>query len=426
MRDKLTKTRISSEIALGLPPGKTRKIVWDAVAGLGLKIRQGGSASWVYVYRPKGAGRAHPSRTLTLGRWPEVSIEDARDAAAKYAGERAQGGDPAKKVAKARMRARWTITAAIDAYADDLRRRKYKNQKTATSALRRGLAAIKGREVADTTRKDIVDRVEALANAGKPGAAADLRKHSRVFLDYCVDRGFLTANPLAGLRLPRKTNSERLEAEERGRALDDNEIAVVWFAAGNLGAFGGMVRLGLLTGMRRGELAGLCWPDILDDRLVIKAERAKTARQHEVPLTNLMRAVISAQPRGTGEFIFPSSRRRTPTKMSGWTQLVENLVVASGVKLTLHDLRRTCRTLMSRNGISEPDAELAIGHAPAALVRIYNKDTAWTARVAAFEAVSKHVAELPPPGGGNVVSLTSASDDETILPFTKSKRKIGV
>lgn len=397
MGEKLTRSRIATAIASGVPEGKGHLILWDATTGLGLRLRPGGSASWIYVYRPKGAARKQSSRTLTIGRYPSVSIEHARMAAAKYAGERAIGADPAKERTEARMRARWTVAAALDRYEGELRRRNYKNIKTAMSSLRRGLSLLSAREIADLTRKDIVDRIAGLEAAGLPGAAGDLRKHARSFLDRAVDWGFLRANPLAGLRRPRKTNSEKLNEAERGRALDDMEIVAVWVAAGSLGAFGGLVRLGLLTGMRRKELAELRWSDVYADRIVLVPKQTKTATRHEIPLTNLMSSVLAAQPRGTADIIFSSSRRIEPTPMSGWTQLVNRLVSSSGVKMTLHDLRRTCRTLMSRCGIPKDDGELAIGHVQQALVRTYNKDTAWSARVAAFAAVSKHISTLLEP-----------------------------
>jgi integrase len=405
-RERLTRTRIAEIIATGVPGGKSGLIKWDVTPGLGLRLRSSGSATWVFVYRPRGAPRSTAPRTLSIGKWPDVSIDQARAAAAKHSGERALGADPAKELIEARTRARWTVATALDRHETDLARRKYKNIKTAMSSLRRGLSPLLSREVMDLTRKDIVDRIVALESAGKPGAAADLRKHARVFLDRCVEWGLCPANPLAGLRRARQTNAEKLDGEERGRALDDAEIIAVWNAAADMGAFGGLVRLGLLTAMRRGELGGVRWRDIHEDRIVIEARRAKTATRHEIPLTRLMREILAAQPRGTGDIVFPSARRLEPTSISGWTQLVSSLVEASGVEMTLHDLRRTCRTLMSRCGISGPDAELSIGHAPAALVKIYNKDGSWPVRVAAFEAVSAHLGSLfSPVGASKVIDL---------------------
>jgi integrase len=125
----------------------------------------------------------------------------------------------------------------------------------------------------------------------------------------------------------------------------------------------------------------------------------KTAADHDIPLTPLMRAVITAQPRGTSPLLFPS--RFTGGRLKGWTTLVAMLNDLSGVDFGLHDLRRTVRTLMSRLGVAEDIAELAIGHQRADLVARYNKDTAWRARAEAFEKVSAHISAL----------LVEAADD---------------
>jgi integrase len=90
--------------------------------------------------------------------------------------------------------------------------------------------------------------------------------------------------------------------------------------------------------------------------------------------------------------VFPSSK--TGGRIKGWTKLVPKLQQAIGADFRLHDLRRTARTLMSRLGVAEDIAELAIGHARADLVARYNKDEAWSGRGDSFTRVSDHVATL--------------------------------
>jgi integrase len=197
---------------------------------------------------------------------------------------------------------------------------------------------------------------------------------------------------LAGLRRPRQTRAERLKAQVKGRALSDPEIKFVWTAAAGLGTFGRLVQLALLTGMRRGELSGLRRADVKSDRLALEAQHTKTGTSHEVPLTQLMRDVLARQPQTSSQLVFPSTH--SSTRISGWTKLVRQLVKASGVDLTMHDTRRTCRTLMSRLGVPEDIAELAIGHQRADLVARYNKDAAWEQRVAAFKRVSTRITEI--------------------------------
>jgi integrase len=279
-------------------------------------------------------------------------------------------------------------------YERELKRRGVVNIKKALSSLRRELHGLMSREVTYLTRRDLVAAIDAVENDGRPGAAEDLRKFARVFLEWGVSAGLLPANPLAGHRRLIRTRAERLKAAGNGgRALSDDEIRNVWQATGDLGSFGALVRLALLTGLRRGELAQIERArDLAADRIVVRPEHAKTGTQHEVPLTELMREVVAGQPVTTSKLLFPSPM--TGDRIRAWSLRIAKLQQASGVDFRLHDLRRTARTLMSKLGVTEDIAELAIGHVRKDLVARYNKDDAWAGRRDAFTRVSDHVAAL--------------------------------
>jgi integrase len=389
-RYKLTETIAKSA---AVPTDKRQFILWDSeVGGFGLRCLAGGAKTWIYVYRPAGGGRGIPSQTLKLGSWPNVSVEGARKAARGFAGTVAHGRDPAAERREERRRQKATLRTALDDYERSLGQRRIVNVRTVMSALRRGLSRLMRNDVRALTRADYVAAIAVIEREGRMGAAEDLRKHCRTFAEWCVARGLADYNPLAGLRRPRLTRAERLEAVERGRALSDEEINRVWEAAADLGSFGHLVQLALLTGMRRGELSGLRWDDVRGDRIVLDGQHTKTGAAHEIPLTELMRDVLGRRPRTSATLIFPSSQ--TNGRILGWTKLVRKLVKVSGVKVTMHDLRRTCRTLMSRLEVPEDIAELAIGHQRADLVARYNLDQAWQRRVVAFECVSAHLATI--------------------------------
>lgn len=396
MSESLTLAKVAKFVRDGLPVGKSSAMLWaSAPKGLGLRLRSGGAGSWIFQFRPKGSGRGVPSRTVTLGRADTLSLAQATAAATALAGEVALSKDPAIERREAKLRSRRTLGAALDEFERHLVRRRIVNVKTTMSTLRRGLAPHAGREIEDLSRADFVRQIEKLESDGKPGAAQDLRKHSRSFLEWSVGQGLAKHNVMSGLRRPRATRAERLDDDARkGRALSDNELGALWRACADLDTMGALIRFGLLTGLRRKELASLRWSDIRADRIVVEAPDAKTGVAHELPMTSAMRVVLASQSRST-KLVFPSTRRTSvETKLSGWTQLVAGAVRASSVNFKLHDLRRTTRTLMSRCGVSEEIAELAIGHARSGLVALYNKDQAWPARADAFERVSAHIANV--------------------------------
>jgi len=392
---KLTESAIAKAT---VPRGKAKHWLWDSqVKGLGVRVLPSGSKTFWFMYRPRGAGRSANSRMVKINTFGTISLADARNTARDLAGQVSRKEDPAAERQEAKRRDSSTLRALLaddGDYARDLTDRRIVNAKVIMSGLRRGLARVMGKEVAAITRQDFVAAIKAIQADGRPGAAQDLRKFSRTFCEWCVSEGRVHSNVLAGLRNPKRSRAERLKAASNGgRALSDDEIRNVWHSAGKFSSFGALVRLALLTGLRRGELAQLERKrDILADRIVVQPEHAKSGAQHEVPLTELMRAVIAAEPVTTGKLVFPSVI--TGGRIKGWTKLVAKLQRDSGVDFRLHDLRRTARTLMSRLGVPEDLAELAIGHVRADLIARYNKDTAWQGRCDAFERVSAHVEAL--------------------------------
>jgi integrase len=92
------------------------------------------------------------------------------------------------------------------------------------------------------------------------------------------------------------------------------------------------------------------------------------------------------------KLVFPSEK--TGGVISGWTEAVAALQRASGVVFTLHDLRRTCRTLMSHHRVDFDIAELAIGHKRTGLARLYDFAELWEARCDAFAKASEQVGRL--------------------------------
>ena len=407
--EKLTEAKVAQFLKAGLPEGRSEAMLWDgAVSGLGLRVRKG-AASWIFVYRPKGAGRSAVSRKVTIGRQEAFSLKEAETAAKLLAGQVAQRKDPAFERRIEKTRERSEVRLVLESFDGSLRLRHIVNRTTVMSTLRRGLAPLLTREIETLSRKDFVARIDALEAAGKPGAAQDLRKHSRSLLEWATTKGLTSHNVLAGMRRPRSSRAEKLGDAQKGRALSDDQVRTLWASAASLGSFGGLLRLALLTAMRRKELSGLKWSGVLADKIVIEAEDAKTGARHEVPLTTAMRAVLSSQSRTTSPLVFPG---RNNARLAGWSKLVPRARIESGVDFRLHDLRRTCRTAMSRCGVTEEIAELAIGHVRRGLVGIDNKDQASAARADAFEKVSAHIAAVvgssEAPGVVALPALTSA------------------
>jgi integrase len=154
----------------------------------------------------------------------------------------------------------------------------------------------------------------------------------------------------------------------RLRVLSDDELRRIWRATGDGEVFSRLVRVLLLTGQRRTEVAALQWSELSGPLWTLPPSRFKSGVPHMVPLTQDTLAALPARQRGP--FVFSTTDGRRP--FSGYGKALARLQKASGTRdFRLHDLRRTVRTRMAGLGIDDVVAETVIGHAPKGLARVY-------------------------------------------------------
>ena len=133
----------------------------------------------------------------------------------------------------------------------------------------------------------------------------------------------------------------------------------------------------------------------MDDRTTFDAAWTKMGLHHDVLRTHLVDEVLAAVKhfqRVTSDYVFPSPK--TGGRMSGFTKMVSRLVKEAGVaKFTMHDLRRSLRTIMSRCGYDNKIQRLCVGQKPRGIDQVYNHDEQWIIRKMAFEATHDYIAE---------------------------------
>jgi integrase len=413
----ITNAAVERFIKRGVPTGKPHVTLRDG-SGLCLRLLHTGAASWQFVYRARGLGRAGTQKTITIGALSDkLDAAKAANEAKRLAGEVASGKDPRADIREAKRRERAIVATALDDYEDWIEGRRLQKVDTMMSALRRGLSHLLQRDLATLDRPILVDAIERIERDGRPGAARDFRKHLRAFLNRQLSLGSIVLDPLAGYRMAAATKEDVIEAEEHGKALDEDEIRAIWRASIDLGApFGHLVRMGLLTGLRRSELAALEWRwiDREAQRITIPGRVMKSGREHSLPITGMIASLLEETPERGGALVFPSERRLdAKTPLSGWSQLLARLRKTSGVAgIGLHDLRRTYRSILADLGVREEIAETMIAHRRSDLVSRYNRAQLWDQRRDAAEKfdafMSGVMARKDGPQAENVVSLTAA------------------
>ena len=362
----------------GVPAGKPHISLRD---GSGLVLRQlpSGRATWLFVYRQPGQGRAGLQRMLTLGRWPEVDVTKAKQLKAAARNKLLLGVDPVAERKEAARREKIRLEVVLDDYEAWIRSRKLVKVTDTMSALRRGFRSLMCRTLDEIDRPAMVAAIEKIERDGRPGAAADFRKLAAAFLNRQVSLGTIRSSPLAGYRRPKPPRDEIAETELAGKALTPAEIVAVWNAAMTIGStFGGIVRMILLTGLRRNEAANLRWSWI--DRqaglITIPAKAMKAGSEHIVVVTDLVGRLLDETPDRAGGLVFPGRALGATRPMSGWSKSLARLRKVSEVEgVGLHDLRRTFRTTLTDLDVPEPIAEALIAHKRRDLIGRYDRST---------------------------------------------------
>jgi len=359
-------------------PEKGTETYWDTrQRGLGFRISQGGARTFVVL--------VDSGRRKAIGRYPTISLADARTEARRILAEKTLGrSDP-------------TTTTFDQALSLFLAYCEQRNRPRTVRDYRRLLSRhfpFGKKRLADISPHDITKRIDPLP----PSEGFHALVVVKVFFRWAQRRSLIDASPC-----------ERLQATNRpvprDRVLDDNEVREVLLAAGREGfPFGHMILLLILTGQRRGEVGQLRWQYIDQEKrtITLPAAITKNGRVHMFPYGQAVADVFAAIPRQS-DYLFPASRdhvRNKPTTVfSGWSkckmQFDRKCQIAPW---TMHDCRRTFSSGMAALGISQTVVEKLLNHVSGGILspiaQVYNRHsymeemraaiTEWDAKLASL------------------------------------------
>jgi integrase len=251
-------------------------------------------------------------------------------------------------------------------------------------------------------RATIAVELRAIAKKSGDVQADRTRSTLSAMFTWCVGDGVLEANPVFG-------TNKHSKAKSRERVLTDDELVAVWNAVPE-SDYGRIVRLLMLTGQRRDEIADLRWAEIADDVIALPAARTKNSRPHDVPVSMQAKAVLAEIPEHVGrDFVFG----RGAAGFSGFGKSKERLDEACGVAdWTLHDLRRTMATRIADLGVQPHVIEAILNHVSghkAGVAGVYNRSTYAKEKRAALDLWGAHVQTLlAKADGANITMLKRA------------------
>jgi hypothetical protein len=216
---KLTQKTIA---ALTLAEGKSETIVFDDdLAGFGIRVRAGGSRTWVYQYK---LGPQH--RRVTLGSLAALTPAQARDTAAEMHAMVRLGRDPAGEKTESRARAAETMIAVVQSYltyqTGHLRRRSY-------TELERHLLQyckpLHGLQLAKIDRRTVAARISEVASLSGAATANRVRASLSALFAWAMRQGLVDFNSVIG--------TNRQPEQSRTRVLSNAELKITRSSLGS-------------------------------------------------------------------------------------------------------------------------------------------------------------------------------------------------
>ncbi|HVV69575.1 MAG TPA: tyrosine-type recombinase/integrase [Gammaproteobacteria bacterium] len=327
--------------SLALPAIGKRSYYYDTkMRGLGISITSTGTKSFI-IYRWVNS---KPER-VTLGRYPDLSIEQARRKAIEINAAIAKGENPNDK--RRADRAEISLEALFVEYLDRYAKLHKSSWQVDQMQFQRYLVPWKKRKLSSISKSDIQRLHQDIGRENGHYAANRLLALLSVMFNKAIEFGLWDKiNPALGIKKFREQTRDRfLQADELPRffsalAEEPNDTIRDYFI------------LSLLTGARRTNLLTMKWEQVDLTRGEWYIPHTKNKTPQIVTLTP--EAIVILQQRqasATNEYVFPTDSRagHLVEPKRGWERILEKAGISN---LRIHDLRRTLGSWQARTGAS--------------------------------------------------------------------------
>jgi integrase len=340
--------------------------------GLEIEISPKGRKTWRYRYRMAGK-----QEKVTLGKYPALSLKDARKKRDELTKLVEQGISPARcRQQNKRVAPEQTIREFGERYYTEVVCRDRKRPEEMKRYLDREVYPQLGhRLLSAVTVEDVRRIVEKKKAHGADSSAAQIRNLIKRLYDHAIAAGLAESNPAAAL--PGRFITT---ARSRDRVLSKDEIKLFLttiYQSNIRRQFKLALHLLLLTLARKGELLNARWEhvDFEAGEWHVPKESSKTGKPHIVYLSSqaieLFRELQSLA--APSELVLPGRGSLTrPFADNALNKTLDGLTFDM-MPFTIHDLRRTAATHLAEMNYSSDYVEKALNHLIRGVRGIYNR-----------------------------------------------------
>lgn len=378
--------------------------------GLTFTLSNTGTAAWVLRYRINGK-----RKELSIGRYPDLGLKEAREMASRKRAEIYNGVDVATKKQQDKLEAKSAGT--VEELAKEFYTAKL-DKKLRRPELIKGylendiIPAIGKMRVADVTGREVDRVLKRVLDRGAKVLAKQVLQTMKQLFDYAWRRHWINANPAAPFK-PIDAGGPRFARE---RVLSCEEIAQLLKAMRATPSFTYpnylAVKLLLITCVRKNELLQAEWSEFDLEAGVwhLPGARTKMNADLDIPLPDSALACLRALKDLSwgSDYILPARVMRGKQHVGDETLNVplRKLANKEGIAhFTVHDLRRTARTQLAALGIAPHVAELCLGHKVKGIEGIYNRHNYLDERRQALNTWADLIEALESDDSGKVVPI---------------------
>ena len=356
------------------PPAiKSREYFYDAkVNGLSLQVTQKGTKSFQVYRKIDGI----PVR-VTLGRFPDMTIDQARRMAMKKLSDMAEGINPNTEKKKQKAQEKESKDQSItlsEVFEDYLRVRKNLAANTVSgykTLINKYLYSWLSKPLDNINRGMIAKKHEEISKHSETSANKTMRVVRALFnfangqYEDASGQTLFPDNPVSRLSHTRAWNKEK-----RRQSVIERSQLKPWYEAVNSlsesgGSFDGVVRDYLLfvlfTGLRRREAAMLKWAYVnMEDKLFIVRE-TKNGTDLKLPYSDFVGKIISKRLlHKNSDYVFSGGHDNA--YINDPRKQILKVREQSDVYFTIHDLRRTFITIAESLDISTMALKMLVNH----------------------------------------------------------------